>query len=127
MHLVRHHERRIETKTEMSDDLILIGLILIFLNKVRSAGKSNLVDILLHLVRSHTDTIIDKLERLFLRIHDHLNLRLITVRQGIFTHHVQFLQLRDRITSVGDQLPEEDIMVGIQPLLDDRENIVAVN
>ena len=33
--LVRHHEGGIESKTEMSDDLIFIGLVLIFLQKVR--------------------------------------------------------------------------------------------
>ena len=127
MHLVRHHKRRIEAQTEMSDDLILIGLVLVLLDEIRRTGKSDLVDILLHLVRRHTDTVINKLERLLLRVHDHLNLRLITVGQGIFPHHVQLLQLRNCITAVGDQFPEKDIMVGIQPLLDDRENIVAVN
>ena len=111
----------------MSADLILIGLVLVLLDEIRRTGKSDLVDILLHLVRRHTDTVINKLERLLLRVHDHLNLRLITVGQGIFPHHVQLLQLRNCITAVGDQFPEKDIMVGIQPLLDDRENIVAVN
>ena len=45
----------------MPDNLVLIRLILVFLNKIRRAGESDLVDVLLHLVRRHADTVVDKL------------------------------------------------------------------
>ena len=53
MHFVCHHESGIESQTEMADDLIRIALVLIFLYEVGCAGESDLVDVLLHLVRGH--------------------------------------------------------------------------
>ena len=53
MHFIRHHEGGVEAQSEMADDLIRVALILIFLYEVGCAGESNLVDVLLHLVRGH--------------------------------------------------------------------------
>ena len=61
VHLVRHHERGIKAQTEMADDLIVVGLVLIFLNEISRAGKGDLVDVFLHLVRRHAESVIDKL------------------------------------------------------------------
>ena len=44
----------------MSDDLVGIALVLIFLYKIRGAGKSDLINIFLHLVRGHAETVIRK-------------------------------------------------------------------
>lgn len=57
----------IKTKSEMADDLIIIWFILIFFNKIRSAGEGDPIDIFFHLIRSHTDTIINKFQGLFPR------------------------------------------------------------
>ena len=111
----------------MSDDLILVGLILILGNKIRSAGKCDLVDIFLHLVRRHTDTVIGDFDRLFLGMDLYVDPRLKIIRQGIFPHHIQLFQLCDRVASVGDQLPIKNILIGIQPLFNNRKNIIAVN
>ena len=75
----------------MTDDLILIRLVLVFFNKIRRAGESDLVDVLLHLVRRHADTVVDKCKRLFLRIDNDLNLRLVIIRQRVLAHHIQLL------------------------------------
>ena len=111
----------------MADNLVVVGLILIFRDEIRSAGKSDLIDILLNLVRSHADAVIDEFQSLLLRIHDHGNPGLIVFRQGILAHHIQLFQLRDGVAAVGNQLPVEDIVVGIEPFLDNGKNIFAVN
>ena len=108
-------------------DLIFIRLIFIFLNELRRSRKGNLIDVFFYLISGHSESVIDKFQRLFFRIHDDLNFGLITVRQGIFAHHIQLLQFRHRIATVGDQFAEENIVVRIQPLLDDWKNIIAVD
>ena len=111
----------------MSDNLVFIGLVLILGNKVSRPGNSDLVDILLHLIRRHTDTVIRDPDRLFLRMDLHVNPRLKIIRQGVFPHHIQLFQLSDRITPVRDQLPVKNILVGIQPFFNNGKNIIAVN
>ena len=127
MHFISHHKCRIKSKSEMTNDLVLVRLILILFNKVCGTGKSNLIDIFFYFIRCHTNTVIDKLQRLLFRINQHLNLPLVILGKCILTHHIQFFQLRDRITSVRDQLSEKNVMIRIQPLLDNRKNVFTVN
>ena len=127
MHLVGYHECGIETETEMTDDLILVGLVLIFLHKLCCAGESDLGNVLLYLIRCHTKTVIDKLHGFGFRIDDNLDLCLVIIGKLIFAHHLKLFQLGDRVTAVGDQLTHKNIVVGIQPLFNDWENIIAVD
>ena len=75
----------------MSDNLIVIGLIFIFGNEIRCAGECDLVDVFLHLVCGHSQTVIDKGDGLLFRIYNHLHLRFIPFRQSVLSHHVQLL------------------------------------
>ena len=59
-HLVRYHECGIEAQTEMTDNLIVIGFIFVFLDEIRCTGKCNLVDIFFYFIGSHSKTVIDK-------------------------------------------------------------------
>ena len=88
MYFVCHHKCGIETETEMTDDLVVICLVLVFLNKVCGTGESNLVDVLFHFISRHTKTVIDDLNGLLCRIHKYLNLRLVILGQSILTHHI---------------------------------------
>ena len=127
MHFVCHHESRVESQAEMPDNLVCITLVLIFLNKICSTGERNLINILLHFVRSHSQTIVRKGQGLLLRIHHHIYPGLIPFRQRIFPHHIQLLQLCHSIAAVGNQLPVKDIVVGVQPLFDNRKNVFTVD
>ena len=111
----------------MTDNLILIGLVLIFFKEIRRSGESNLIDILFHFLRRHADTVVNEFQRLLFRIHKHPYLCLVVIRQGTFPHHLQFLQFRDCVTSVGNKFPHENIMIRIKPFLNDWKNIIAVN
>ncbi len=53
MHRIGNHERRIESKSEMTDDLVVVRLILIFFNEISRTRKCDLIDIFFDLVRSH--------------------------------------------------------------------------
>ena len=127
MHLICYHECGIESQSKMTDNLILICLVLILCQEIRCAGKCNLVDILFHFICSHAKSVIDELQSLLIRVHQNLYLRFIFLRKCILTHHIQLLQLGDGIASVRNQFTEENIVVRIQPFFNNRENIVAVN
>ena len=43
VYLVRYHECGVEAQTEMADDLILVGFILVFFKEIGGAGESDLV------------------------------------------------------------------------------------
>ena len=107
VYLICYHKCRVESKSEMSDHLIICCLIFIFLKKLCSTGKSNLGNIFFYL----TDTIINKFQRLLIRIYNNIDSRLVTIRECIITHNFQFSQFGDRITSVGDHLSYKNIMV----------------
>ena len=127
MHFIRHHKCRIEAQSEVADHVILRRLVLIFLQELCCAGKCDLGNILLHLVSGHTKTIIDKLQRLFLRVDLHLDRRLIVVRKLVLTHHIQLFQLGDRVASIGNHLTDENIMIRINPFLYNWKNVFTAN
>ncbi len=80
VYLIGYHEGTVEAETEMSDNLIRIRLILILRNKICRTRERDLVDILINLLRCHTDTIIAELDRPLIRIHDDINPTLIIIR-----------------------------------------------
>ena len=126
-YLVRHHKRRIEPQAKMPDNLVFIGLVFVFFQKILGAGKSDLVNILFHFLRSHADSVIGHLNGLVVGIYRNLNLILQAFRTGVLAHQLQLLQLGDGVASIGYQFPVKNIVVGIQPLFDNREYILAVN
>ena len=127
MHFVRNHKCRVESQTKMSDHLIICRFIFIFLKELGCSGKCDLCDIFFYLFRSHSQTIINKLQRLLFRIHQYLDLAFVIVRKLIFSHHIQLFQLRDRIAAIGNELSHKNVMIRIHPFLNDRKNIVAID
>ena len=126
-YIVSHHKYGIEAKSEMTDDLILIGLILIFLQKSGSAGESDLCNILLDFSLRHTKSGINKFQCFFFGINDHLDAVFVIIRVGIFSHNLQLVQLCDGIAAVGHNFPGKDVVVRIEPFFDNWENIFTVN
>ena len=126
-HLVSHHEGRIKSQSEMSDDLVFIGFILILLHKSSGSGEGDLVDVFLHFVRRHADSVIDKLQGLLCGIGDDLNGKLLVRREIILSHNLQLPQLRNGVAAIGNHFPDKDVVVGIQPLLDNGKYIFTVN
>ena len=111
----------------MSDDFVVRSLVLIFFKEIGSSGKCDLCDIFFYLISSHTKTGINEFQGFFFRIDNDFDFFLIIIRESIFTHHFQLLQLGNCITAVGNQLAEKNIVVRIKPLFYDWKNVFAVN
>ena len=97
----------------MSDDLIVIRLVFVLLQKFSRAGKSDLSDVFLNFIRSHTDTVIAELQCLLLGIDNYVDLVFAAIREGVFAHDFKLFQLGDSVAAVGNQLADKDIVVGI--------------
>ncbi len=126
-YLMRYHKCAIEAQTKMTDNLLLASLILVLAKEIGSAGKCDFVDILLYFISRHTDTVINKGKRLFIRIRTNDNLPRVVFRLGKFATKSKLLKLRDCVTAVRNQLTYKNIMVGIQPLLNDRKDIFRID
>ena len=95
----------------MTDDLIIVCLVLIFLYEIGGTGKSDLINVFLHLIGCHSQTVIDELKCLVLRIADYLNLWLVILGKSILSHHIKLLKLCDGITTIGNQLSVKNVMI----------------
>ena len=126
-HQIRNHERGVEAQAEVADDLIIVGLVLVFVQEGFRAGESNVIDILPDLVRRHAKAVIDDLNLSAVRIQNHVDPCLVIICKLGLTHHLKLLQLRNRVAAVRNQLTVKNIVVRIQPLLDDGEHVLTVN
>lgn len=127
LNIIGNHEGGIETQSEMTDNIILIRLILVFLKECAGARESDLCNVLLYFRFCHAQTRINKLDGLLIRVHDHLDTVLMIVRILILPHNFELVQLGDRVASVGDQFSYENIMITVEPFLNDRQHIFAVD
>ena len=83
---VSHHEGGVETESEMSDDLVLAGLVFISLHESSRSREGDVIDKSVHFVRGHAKTGIDETNRARLGIHDDVHTFLIALRQIILSH-----------------------------------------
>ena len=127
VNVVGYHKCRIEAQSEMADDLIVVCFVFVFLQKVGSAGESDLGDVFFYLILVHAETVINEFQGLGIRIADDFDFCLVIVREGVLAHGFQLFQFGDGVAAVGNQLTDKDIMVGIEPFFYDRENIFTVN
>ena len=86
MHLIRNHKCGIETKTEMTDNLVFICFVLVLGKKCFRTGKGNLVNVFIYFVFRHTDTIIDKFNGFVFRADENVYPILSTFRFVKFAH-----------------------------------------
>ena len=89
MNIVGYHECGIEAQSEMADDLIVIGLVLVFLQKIGSAGESDLVDVFFYLILCHAETVINEFQWSW---HPDspidFDLCLVILRKGVLAHEL---------------------------------------
>ena len=110
----------------MTDDLVFIGFVFILFEEILGTGEGDLVDVLLHLRLAHAQAVIGDGNGLLIRVYGNLYLIFHAFRLVILPHQLQLFQLGDGIAAVGNQLTIENIVVGIQPFLNDREYIFTV-
>ena len=121
-YLLAHHKGRVEAQAKMSDDTA--NLVFVFLQELAGRREGNLVDILVYLFLRHADTPIDNLERLFLLVQFHVDINCTQLAFKI-TGSGKCLHFLRCIHRIGHQFTQENLVVGIQELLDHRENVLG--
>ena len=106
----------------MADDSLCA--VFVFVDKLLRAGESDLVDVFIHLLGGHSDTMIGNGQGLLglINTYAHAKVAQITLH---FTNGRQSLQFLRSIDGIGDQLTQEDLMIRIQKFLDDGEDIIT--
>ena len=122
-HLVRDHEHGVEAQAEVADDaaVLLVVLLGVLLQEALCAGEGDLVDVFLHLVLGHAHAVVDEAQLLCRLVH--LDMHGAALGE-LVVHHAQ---LGDGVAGVGDDLTDKDILIGIEPFLDDRHDILRVD
>ena len=126
-HPICHHKSRVKAQTKMPDDLILICLVLVLLQKTLRTGKGDLIDVGFYFVCGHTNSVIDKGQCLFFGVGNHINPVLLPFRRFIFAHQRKLFQFSNRITTIGNHFTDKNIVIRIQPLFNNRKNIFGSN
>ena len=122
LHFLADHEGGIETETEMADDSLCT--VFVFVDKLLRAGESDLVDVFIHLLGGHSDTMIGNGQGLLGLIYTYAHAKVAQVALH-FTNGRQSLQFLRSIHGIRDQLTQEDLMIRIQKFLDDGEDIIT--
>ena len=98
--LISNHKCRIETKSEMTYNLLITCFVFILFHESSSTRKSNLIDVFVYFVLCHTNTIINKGKSLVSRINTNFYFILLIVSFFKFTHNRKLFQLCYSIASV---------------------------
>ena len=114
------HEGGIESEAEVADDGV--ELVLVFLEELAGGGEGDLVDVAVDFLLGHADAAVDDLEGLFLLVQLDADLELAELALEIAAGGER-LHLLGGVHRVGDELAQEDFVVGIEELLDHREDV----
>ena len=109
--LIGHHKGRVEAHAELTNDIDVFVLVVLF--EIQRAGVSNGAQILLQLFLGHTDAVIlHGQDAVFLIAGDEdAEIALVHAHGGV--GQALIIQLVDGVRSVGNQLPQEDLFIGI--------------
>ena len=127
VHPVGDHKGAVETEAEVADDgflgVGLVGVLLLeLLHELGGSGEGDLVDVLVDFLLAHADSGIADGQRLGLAVEDDVHLGAVGVAFD-FTNPDKGLALLCSVHGVGDELPQENLVVAIQELLDDRKDV----
>jgi hypothetical protein len=110
----------------MADNGIAGIFIGIFLHEFLSAGKSYLVDVFLHFFLRHAHAVIADGKCLFVLIQLHFYGEVARFFIEFRNGRKRFELLRG-IYGIGNQLAQENFLVGVKEFLDDGKNILGMN
>ena len=101
-----------------------VGLVFIFLKEFAGAGEGYLVDVAVHLVGCHTDTVVGDLEGLFLLVQFDRYFQLAGLA-GECACRCEGFELLVGIDCIGHQLAQEYFVVAVKKLLDYRKYVLG--
>ena len=115
-HFVGDHERGIETDAELADQLrrqiLFIGGQL--LQELLRAGTRDRADVVLDFLRRHADAVVAHCQRLGVFVNDQFDFPLRIVAQQAFILQRVETDAVDGVRRIGNQFPQEDLLVRIQ-------------
>ena len=123
---VGHHEGGVEADAELADQLrvVLDGFLLQALHEGAGAGAGDGADVLLHLGDRHADAVVADGEGAGPLVGDDLDLPVAVPLQKRFAGVGFEADLVDGVGGVGDQFPQEDVLVGVEGMDDEVEQLL---
>ncbi len=124
-HLVRHHERRVEPDAELSDQLRqrLAALLLQRLAESFRAARGDRAEVLLQIRRVHPQSVVRDGQRLRGTVRGNVYAPVGIVRQKLLLGQSQILRAVYRVGRVGNELAQEDLLLGIERIDDEIEHL----
>ena len=117
---IRDHKGGIEAQTKVADNAALV-IALVILQEFFGTGESDLVDVLFDFLGRHADAVIGKTNLFCFFIQrdgDTIVAFLVGVKHFFFG---------DGITAVGNHFADEDVLIGIEPALNDGHDVLRVD
>ena len=111
---IGHHEGGVESHAELADDVGIVCVQVFILGlELQGTGLGNDAQVLLHVRFVHADAVVPHGDGTHILIHKDLDHVVIPLVGDILVRQRQVAQLVDGIGCVGDDLPEEDLLVGV--------------
>ena len=121
-HFLAHHERRVETQAEVSDDGI--GIVFIFIQEVIGAGERDLVDVLVYFFFCHTQSPVAHRDGTVVLVHFDTDFQF--ARFALEVSFVgQCFQFLRGVYGVRHDFTDKDFMIAVQELFDDGEYVLG--
>ena len=127
LHRVGHHKGGVEAQTEMADNTgavsVLLSLALVLVDEVQSTRESDVAQVAGDLLLGHADAVVGYGEGARGLVHRDGDAVGLVLAALDLTEGDEALMLGHRVGGVGDQLAEKDVLFGVEPLLDDGEDV----
>ena len=113
-HGVGDHEGGVEAHAELTDDVHARAAVLVqLLLELEGAALGDRAEILLHLLLAHADAVVRDGQQAELLIHAEVNREILAVQADVLIGQGEIGQLVDRVAGVGDELAQENLLVGV--------------
>ena len=122
--LLRHHERRVEAQSEVSDDLV--GVVFVLVEEVGDARKGYLVDVLVDFFLGHSDASVADGERALVFVEADVDGQVAQLSLEVALVG-ECLQLLRGVDGIADHLAQEYFMITVEKFFDDGENVLGRN
>ena len=107
-----HPEGGVEAHTELTDDVHVI-LQLVFVLELEGAAVGDGAQVLFQFLLGHANAVIGDGQGSCVLVDLQINGKVLPVHAHLFVREGAEVQLVHCVTGVGDQLPEKDLLVGI--------------
>ena len=106
-----HHEGGVEAHAELTDDVDVLGLVVLF--EVQAAAAGDGAQVLLQLLLGHTDAVIGQGQGAVCLIQLQQDLVILFLGGDAVVGQALEIKLVDGVAGVGDQFAQEDLLVGV--------------